>query len=129
MKKIIFISLLLTSTAPKLFSQERLKKALDDFHYTLAFTYHPMVDDSDFSPIRKRSAQLAKDAAEVKRVSDSLGIKSPLISKGVNQLTQQCRTLDEAIQKNATDDVVREQLTAVHSKFHELEEMVNGGEE
>ena len=49
--------------------------------------------------------------------------------KDVNQLAEQCHALDEAVQKGATDDVIREQLTAIHSKFHELEELVNGGEE
>ena len=121
--------LFLTAASPKLFSQERLKKTLDDFHYTLAFTYHPMSDDSNFAPIHKKSAQLASDAAEVKRVADSLGIKRTSVMKGVNQLAEQCNMLDEAIQKGTTDDVIREQLTAIDSKFHELEEMVNGGEE
>jgi hypothetical protein len=88
-----------------------------------------MVDDSDFAPIHKKSAQLASAATEVKRVTDSLGIKRTSVVKGVNQLAKQCSSLDEAIQKGATDEMIREQLTAIHSQFHELEEMVNGGEE
>ena len=88
-----------------------------------------MVDDSDFTPIHKKSSQLSGAAAEVKRVADSLAIKRTSVMKNVNQLAEQCLTLDNAIQKGASDDVIREQLTAIHSKFHELEEMVNGGEE
>jgi len=88
-----------------------------------------MADDSDFTPIHKKSTQLASAAAEVKRVADSLGIKRASVMKDVNQLDAQCNMLNEAIQRGASDDVIREQLTAIHSKFHELEEMVNGGEE
>ena len=128
MKAIVHIIALLVVASP-LFAQQPLKKALDNFHNTLAFTYHPMADDSNFAPIHKRSSELADAAAEVKRVSDSLGIKRPSLMKSVNQLAEQCRALDEAIHNGISDDSIRPQLTAIHSKFHELEDMVNGGEE
>jgi len=121
--------LLLVATSAKLFAQEQLKKALDDFHYQLAFTYHPMADDSNFTPIRNRSTQLSNAAAEVKRIADSLGIKRASLVKDVNQLFEKCHALDEAIQKGTSDDMIRTQLTAIHSEFHELEDIVNGGEE
>ena len=128
MKKISAILLMLILASP-LLAQQALKKALDDFHYQLAFTYHPMADDSNFTPIRNRSTQLSNAAAEVKRVADSLAIKETSIINDVNQLAEKCRALDEAIQKGTSDDMIRTQLTAIHSEFHELEDIVNGGEE
>ena len=127
MKKTVFIFLFLTVSSSKLFAQQALKQALDDFHYTLAFTYHPMADDSNFTPIRKRSAQLAASAEKVKRVTDSLATKNSLLAKNIDQLTEQCQELDGFIQKGTTDDAIRIQLTAIHSKFHEIDEMVSGG--
>jgi hypothetical protein len=129
LKTIVFVLLLLIVAPPELFAQQALKQALDDFHYTLAFTYHPMADDSNFTPIRKRSTQLAAGAAEVKRVSDSLGSKNASLLKGIKQLAEQCRGLDESIQRGSTDEVIRKQLTAIHSKFHEIDEMVSEGKE
>lgn len=129
MKKNVFALLLFLVSSPEVFAQQALKQALDDFHYTLAFTYHPMADDSDFTPIRKRSNQLAASATEVKRVSDSLATKKVKLVKDIDQLAEQCHVLDEFIQKGTTDDVIRMHLTAIHSKFHEIDEMVSGEKE
>lgn len=125
MKMIVFALLLLITTAPGLFAQQALKRVLDDFHYALAFTYHPMADDSNFTPIRQRSGKLAASAAEVKRITDSLETKNTALAKEINKLAEQCRVLDESIQNGSTDDLIREQLTTIHSKFHAIEEMVS----
>ena len=125
MKKIPVVLLLLTASLSNLFAQPALKQAIDDFHYTLAFTYHPMADDGNFTPIRQRSALLATSAAEVKRVSDSLGIKNTALAKEINRLAEQCKALDESIQNGSADDLILEKLTTIHSQFHAIEEMAS----
>jgi len=119
---IIFSALLFSSAS---FAQDAMKKALDDFHQTLAFTYHPMVDDSNFTPIRSRSHELAQKAEGIEKAFESEKDKLKGIESSVEQLEEQCEALDGIIQKGATDDAIRSQLSSIHERFHELESSVS----
>jgi len=123
MKKTLCLILfcLVVFSGKNLYAQQGFKEALDNFHNTLAFTYHPMVDDSNFTPIRKRSGELAAAAANVEKSLDAKKARNEKLEAGVEQLAEQCKALDEVIQKGATDDIIRTRLSAIHTKFHELE--------
>ena len=124
MKKIVFIFLMIANLiVAKSFAQVSFRQALDDFHNTLAFTYHPMADDSNFAPIHKRSAELATGAEAIEKALDGLPEKKAVLENAVEQLAEQCKALDDVIQKGAPDEIIRTRLTAIHSKFHEIDEM------
>jgi ferritin-like metal-binding protein YciE len=97
---------------------------LDDFHWVLAFTYHPMIDDSNYTPIRERSTRLLEAAEKVETELDNSDVAHGL-EKSVEQLTEQCKALDEVVKKNAGNDVIRTRLTSIHNLFHELETLNN----
>ena len=72
MKKFLLIAFLFIATiGSSTFAQDHFKQALDDFHHTLAFTYHPMIDDSNFTPIRSRSHELAQKAEALEKSFES----------------------------------------------------------
>ncbi len=104
-------------------------KELEDFHYTLGFTYHPMADDSNFKPIRTRSAELATKADTLERSIDRLPVKNTRLEVAIESLAEQTKALDDVIHKNASDSVIRVRLTAIHNKFHEIERIRNESKE
>src|SRR5258706_15171559 len=107
MKKLIFIlGFVLIASFPT-FGQDAFKTALDDFHRTLAFTYHPMMDDSNFTPIRSRSHELAQKAEAIEKVFATEKEKPEGAEQGIEQLVEECEALDDIIQKGATDDAIR----------------------
>lgn len=60
MKKILLPVFILFAFMSKAYSQDALKEAIDNFHTTLAFTYHPMADEGNFEPIKAKSHELAE---------------------------------------------------------------------
>jgi CRISPR/Cas system-associated protein Cas10 (large subunit of type III CRISPR-Cas system) len=124
MKKLLpFALFFLVTMNSALFAQDSFKQALDDFHHTLAFTYHPMVDDSNYTPIRSRSHELAQKAEALEKSFESEKEKPAGTEQSVEQLVEQCEALDDVIQKGATDEAIRTRLSAIHDKFHQLESM------
>ncbi|MCY7409015.1 MAG: hypothetical protein LH473_01985 [Chitinophagales bacterium] len=121
-KQFLFAAIILLSCATKSNAQQTFKEALDDFHYVLAFTYHPMMDDSNFAPIKERSEKLAAAAEQVQNFFNKSDLKGGL-DKSVEKLTEQCEALDEVIKKNASDEVIRVRLDVIHTGFHELEKL------
>ena len=123
MKKLPLLLTLILLLSSAAFAQDVYKKALDDFHQTLAFTYHPMVDDSNFTPIRSRSHELAQRAEAIEKALESEKEKPDNIEQGVEQMVEQCEALDNIIQKGATDEAILTRLTSIHDKYHQLESM------
>jgi len=124
MKKVLLFTLVLLATiSSSLLAQDTFKQVLDDFHHTLAFTYHPMIDDSNFTPIRSRSHELAQKAEALEKSFESEKEKPEGMEQAVEQLVEQCEALDDVIQKGATDEAIKTRLSAIHDKFHQLESM------
>jgi len=126
MKKIsaILLSLILISTGYA-FAQDNFKRALDNFHQTLAFTYHPMMDDSNFSPIKAQSHELAERATAIETAFNSEKDQLKGLENAVSDLSEECTALDEAIKKEAKDEVIRARLSEIHDHYHQLEELYN----
>jgi hypothetical protein len=127
MKKSLFILLLCRLSS--LSAQGDFTNALEAFHTTLAFTYHPMVDDSNFSPIRNRVSELSANAEKVEETLDSFTHSDKQLENAVEQLAEQCRALKDVIIKGAKDEIIRMRLTDIHEKFHEIERMKSEIEE
>jgi hypothetical protein len=123
MKKAVFVFALLFTAAVANAQEvnDQLKKSIDDFHWSLAFTYHPMMDDSNFEPIKTRSGELVEKAKAIERNVEALNKKQKELSTASEVLLEQCTALDEVIKKGAADDVIKTRFSIIHDRFHELE--------
>ncbi|MEK6285569.1 MAG: DUF2911 domain-containing protein [Acidobacteriota bacterium] len=92
---------------------------LSAFHDVMSATFHPM-EEGDFKPIRSRASEMA---AKAKQWADSTPPKvydKPEIKTSVAKLAQESKALAALIAKNATDTQIKELLSALHDRFHEI---------
>ena len=97
-------------------------KELDDFHSVLAFTYHPMVDENNFEPIKNRSGELYEKAVTLKK--GKLPKHSPSkdeLKALIDSLVTSSKELDDLIKAGATNDIISEKLSVIHQTFHSIE--------
>ncbi|MCS6917569.1 MAG: hypothetical protein RMK52_00565 [Chitinophagales bacterium] len=123
--KIVAIALMLFAAALPALAQQELKQAVDDFHYSLAFTYHPMADEGNYDPIRKRSGELVEKARQVEQALYATREVPKELESRVDVLAESCAALHAIIQQGATDEAIYQRLTRIHDLFHEVEDVLN----
>lgn len=122
MKKIQILVLAFMFITAYSYAQDALKTAIDDFHTTLAFTYHPLADENNFEPIKSRSRELADKAESIEDALEAMKKKPKELEKLVEPFAEQCEALDKVIKEGASDEAIRSRMNSIHERFHELEE-------
>jgi len=94
------------------------------FHEVMSATFHPM-EEGDFKPIRGRAAEMA---AKAKQWSDSAPpqiYNSQEIKNSLGKLSQESKALATLVAKQASDTQIKESLSALHDRFHEIAGLCN----
>jgi len=97
---------------------------LSAFHDVMSATFHPM-EEGDFKPIRSRAAEMS---AKGKQWADSTPPQvydKPEIKTNVAMLAQESKALAALVAKKATDTQIKESLSALHDRFHEIAGLCN----
>jgi hypothetical protein len=92
---------------------------LSAFHDVMSATFHPM-EEGDLKPIRIRADEMA---AKAKQWADSTPPKiyaQPEIRANVAKLAQESNALAALVSRKATDAQIKESLSALHDRFHEI---------
>jgi hypothetical protein len=102
--------------------------AMDAYHFTMAEAFHPFKDSANLEPVKLQAAELAK-AAEV-------WVNAPLPEKVNNDeikaKLQELKTSSDALAAlvaTGSNEEIGASLTALHDKFHEIQEAWYGGGE
>ncbi len=100
--------------------------AMDAYHFAMAEAFHPFKDSANLAPVKLQAAELAK-AAEV-------WVNAPLPEKVNNDeikgKLQELKTGSDALAalvSTGSDQEIGSSLTALHDKFHEIQEAWYGG--
>ncbi len=100
--------------------------AMDAYHFAMAEAFHPFKDSANLEPVKLQAAELAK-AAEA-------WVNAPLPEKVNNDeikaKLQELKTSSDALAtlvSTGSDEEIGASLTALHDKFHELQEAWYGG--
>lgn len=99
---------------------------MDAYHFAMAEAFHPFKDSANLEPVKAQAADLVK-AAETwvnatlpeKVNNDDVKAKLQELKTGSESLAQLVTT--------GTDEEIGTALTALHDKFHELQEAWYGG--
>lgn len=102
-------------------------KELDSFHKVMADVFHPSKDSGNLAPAKKLAAQLAEEADRLASSSLPENLRNDEMKSNLEKLKAGSKTLADEISKGATDDVIREKLTALHDQFHKIMEASQGG--
>jgi len=102
-------------------------KELESFHKIMADVFHPLKDSGDIKPVKKLAAQLAEEADRLASSSLPESLRSDEMKSNLEKLKADSRALADEISKGATDDVIKEKLSALHNLFHKIMEANQGG--
>lgn len=101
--------------------------AMDAYHFAMAEAFHPFKDSANLEPVKVQAVELAK-AAET-------WVNAPLPEKVNNEEVkaklQELKAGSDALAAlvaTGTNEEIGASLTALHDKFHELQEAWYGGE-
>lgn len=92
---------------------------LSAFHDVMSATFHPM-EEGDFKPIRSRAAEMAAKAKQWANSTPPKVYDKPEIKTNVAKLAQESKALAALVAKKATDTQIKESLSALHDRFHEI---------
>ncbi len=102
--------------------------AMDAYHFAMAEAFHPFKDSANLAPVKAQVGDLVK-AAET-------WVNAPLPEKvnteEVKAKLQELKAGSDALAQlvtTGTDEEIGASLTALHDKFHELQEAWYGGGE
>ena len=90
------------------------------FHRSIGETFHPM-EEGDLKPIRSRSGELVKNSIAWQQSqipADFKDIKN--IKKNLKLIVKQSKALDSKVKANASDEVIKKDLTGLHDTFHTI---------
>jgi len=102
-------------------------KELDSFHKIMAQAFHPLKDSGNVAPAKKLASDLAAEAERWAAASLPEQVNTDEMKSYLEKLKTDSRTLADEIAKGASDDVVKEKLTALHDQFHKIMEASQGG--
>jgi hypothetical protein len=97
-------------------------KELDSFHEIMAASYHPLMDSGNLAPARKLINEMADEAAKWSASPLPEKVDNDKVKSNLEKLKTDTRALADEIKNGATDEVVKEKLTAIHTLFHHLSE-------
>ena len=92
---------------------------LSAFHEVMSATFHPM-EEGDLKPIRSRAKELAEKAIQWANSTPPKIYEQPKIKANLTKLSREATGLAARVGENASDAKVKELLTALHDRFHEI---------
>lgn len=128
MKKLLSVILLSTTllVTKTTNAQEKAKWAEKDaFHKVMSETFHP-AEEGKLEPIRKRSQEMVDVAIAWKNSAAPAGYDKEKIMKDLKALVKGTKKLNKSVQKNASDNELKEELTELHDLFHLITEKCSG---
>ncbi len=124
MKKIVSFALVMLAlaAAPKLQAQEKAKwNEMEAFHEVMSKTFHP-AEEGKMEPIKSRSAEMLEKAIAWKNSTAPAGYDKSAVTKNLRKLVKGAKKVNKLVQKTASDADLKEQLTELHTIFHEIVE-------
>ena len=101
-------------------------KQMDDFHMVMAETFHPFKDSANLEPVKKRAGELAASAEDWSKAALPSKVDNDEMKEKLEGLRTETSALVQTVSSN-DDKAIGDQLTKVHDRFHEIQEMWYGG--
>ena len=95
-------------------------KEKNEFHKVMSQTFHP-AEEGNLAPIKSKIAEMQAKAVAFQKsqIPAELPNKEE-IKKNLDELVNGTKVLAKKIKKNASDEVIKTQLTALHDVFHKI---------
>lgn len=95
-------------------------KEKNEFHKVMSQTFHP-AEEGNLAPIKSKIEEMQAKAVAFQKseIPAELPNKEE-IKKNLDELVNGTKVLAKEIKKNASDEVIKTQLTALHDVFHKI---------
>ena len=106
-------------------AQDKDWKEKNEFHKVMSQTFHP-AEGGNLAPIKSKIAEMQAKAVAFQKseIPAELPNKEE-IKKNLDELVNGTKVLAKKIKKNASDEVIKTQLTALHDVFHKIVGLCN----
>lgn len=124
MKKIVLFAVAMATLAiasPAQSPEKAKWNEKDAFHEIMSKTFHP-AEEGKMEPIKTRSAEMVEKAIAWKNSAAPVGYDKAAVEKNLGKLVKGARKVNKLVRKNASDADLKEQLTELHTVFHEIVE-------
>ncbi len=131
MKKIKFlfsaVALLFISTFVS--AQVKNWKEKNDFHKVMSTTFHP-AEEGNLEPIKTKINEMqAKAIAFQKSEIPADVVNKKDMKKNLKELVKGTKALNKKIKANASDEIIKTELTSLHDVFHKIVGLCSAEEE
>lgn len=92
---------------------------LESYHEVMSQTFHP-AEEGNLKPIRSQAGELAARAQKWLDSKPPLMYDVPSIKAILVKLNTESKALAELVSKNGSDAEVKNSITALHDRFHEI---------
>ena len=101
-------------------AQDKDWKEKNEFHKVMSQTFHP-AEEGNLAPIKSKITEMQAKAVAFQKseIPAELPNKEE-IKKNLDELVNGTKILAKEIKKNASDEVIKTQLTALHDVFHKI---------
>lgn len=96
-------------------------KEMEEFHAVMSATFHPS-QEGKLEPIKTRSGEMLDKAVAWHQSKAPKGYNKKAVKPSLKKLVSQSRELNTLIKNNAADEVIKEKLSSLHDRFHEIAE-------
>lgn len=102
-------------------------KEMDSFHLIMAETFHPYKDSANLEPARVHAEHLAMEADKWASSKLPQKVDNDAVKTSLEKLKTDTRVLADKVKSGASNEDIGIQLTAIHDRFHEIQEAWYGG--
>lgn len=101
-------------------AQDKDWKEKNEFHKVMSQTFHP-AEEGNLAPIKSKIAEMQAKAVAFQKSEIPAELQNKEeIKKNLDELVNGTKVLAKKIKKNASDEVIKTQLTALHDVFHKI---------
>lgn len=104
-------------------------KGKNDFHEVMSQTFHP-AEEGNLTPIKTRIQEMKASAIAFQKSEIPVGLSNKTeIKKNLDELVKGTKVLAKKIKANASDDVIKTELSSLHDVFHKIVGLCNAQDE
>lgn len=131
MKNIKFLFAALALLFVSTFASAQVKdwKEKNDFHKVMSTTFHP-AEEGNLAPIKSKIDEMQAKAIAFQKSEIPVDVVNKKeVKKNLKELVKGTKALNKKIKANASDEVIKTELTSLHDVFHKIVGLCNAEDE
>jgi ABC-type Zn uptake system ZnuABC Zn-binding protein ZnuA len=118
--KFLFAAVVLFFVSTFVSAQVKDWKEKNEFHKVMSTTFHP-AEEGNLAPIKSKIGEMQEKAiAFQKSVIPADVVNKKEVQKNLKDLVKGTKALNKKINANASDEVIKNDLTSLHDVFHKI---------